>query len=156
MDQKRIRRSKATIGILVKELDGATGDLEAAQVSLKSGNYKWGTIQAYHSMLHAARALLYRMGYREQSHQGLLAALDQLYEREVVDEMLEDFSEAMTITEKLHDGMNSSEESARTILENATDFLEQAARILAAPREWFERPLPRRRVNTKKRRTRAA
>ena len=94
-------------------------------------------------MLHAARALLYRMGYREHSHPGLLAALNQFYERDIVSGMLEDFCEAMTVTEKLHDGLNSSEKSAKGILENATDFLEQTARVLAAPREWFEKPAPR-------------
>ena len=156
LERKEIRRSKATRQVVIKELDGAVGDLEAASLSVKTGDYKWATIQAYYSMFHAARALLYRMGYREQSDPGLLEALRQLYEREIVDRMLEDFSKAMTLTEQAHDGDISSEDSAQTILENAGDFLEQAARLLAAPREWFERPPPRRRVNTKKRRARAS
>ena len=138
--------------ILVKELDEATRDLEAAKLTQKAGDYKWATIQAYHSMLHAARALLHRMGYRERSHQGLLAALDQLYEREIVGKMLSDFSRAMILTEQLHDGLISSPNSSKEILENATDFLEQAARILAAAREWFEKPaLRRQRKKTRKR-----
>ena len=156
LEKKDISRSRATRQVVIKELDGAVGDLEAAKLSLKTGDYKWATIQAYYSMFHAARALLFRMGYREQSDPGLLAALYQLYEREIVDRMLEDFSKAMALTEQAHDGHVSSEDSAQTILENAADFLEQAARLLAAPREWFERPPPRRRVNAKKRRTRAA
>ena len=93
-------------------------------------------------MLHAARALLYRMGYRERTQNGLLEALHQLYEREIIAEMLEDFSRTMTLADQLHDGRTSSENSARASLEKATDFLEQGARILAAPREWFERPAP--------------
>ena len=137
--------------MVIKELDGGTCDLEAARRSLETGDYKWARIQAYYSMFHAARAMLYRMGYREQSDPGLLAALHQLYEREIVDEMLEDFSKAMTLTEQAHDGHISLEDSAQTVLENASDFLEQAARILAAPREWFERPAPRPRAKTRKR-----
>ena len=143
IDRKEIRRSKSTTEIIAKELDNAMYDLEAAEDSLNDRSYKWATIQAAHSMFHASRALLNRMGYRERTQSGLLEALHQLYEKEIVSEMLEDFSEAMSITEKLHEGMNSSEKSAKRILENATSFLEQTARILAAPREWFERPAPR-------------
>lgn len=143
LDRKEIRRSKSTPDIIAKELDGAIYDLEAAKESLNSPSYKWATIQASHSMFHAARALLNRMGYREQSHNGLLEALNQLYETEIVGEMLEDFSKTMTFTDQLHDGRISSEDSARATLEKAIGFIEQAARILAAPREWFERPAPR-------------
>jgi uncharacterized protein (UPF0332 family) len=143
LHQKKISRSTPSTDIVVKELDRATEDLEAAGLSLRTGDYKWATIQAYHSMFHAARALLNRMGYREQSHQGLVAALHQLYEKEIVDKMLGNFTKAMTLAQELHDGLICSEGSAKAILENATDSLEQAARILAAPREWFERPIPR-------------
>lgn len=144
LDRKEIRRIKSTTNTIVaKELDGAIYDLESANMSLSKRGYKWATIQASHSMFHAARALLNRMGYREQSEPGLISALNQLYEREIVDAMLKDFSEAMILTEELHDGMKGSERSAKRIVENATDFLEQTARILAAPREWFERPAPR-------------
>lgn len=143
LDRKEIRRSKSTMHVIAKELDGAIYDLETAKESLNSRSYKWATIQASHSMLHAARALLNRMGYREKTHKGLVEALHQLYEREIVDEMLEDFSKTKTLTDQLHDGRTSSEDSAREALEEATDFIEQAARILAAPREWFERPAPR-------------
>ena len=151
LDRKEIRRSKLEIGAVVKELDDATDDLEVAKRSLNTGSYNWATIQACSSMFHAARSLLYRMGYREESHRGLLAALYQLYEREIVDKMLQDFSHAMTLEERLHEGQISSEDSAKTVLENAIDFLEETARILAAPREWFERPAPRRRVGQKRR-----
>jgi uncharacterized protein (UPF0332 family) len=151
LDRKEIRRSKSSTDHVIRELDGATGDLEAAKRSLKTGDYKWATIQAYQSMLHAARALLNRMGFREQSHQGLLAALREFYEREIVNKMLREFSEAMTLTEQLHDGLMSSEDSAKRILQNAVDFLEQTARILAAPPEWFERPAPQRRSKKRKR-----
>lgn len=146
-----VLRSKATTESVVRELDEATRDLEASRMTLEAGDSKWATIQAYHSMLHAAKALLNRMGYREQSHTGLVEALHQLYEKKVVENMLKDFSKTMTLTEQLHNGRTSSENSARATLENATDFLEQAARILAAPREWFEKPVRRRRSKTRRR-----
>ena len=136
--------------IIVEELDEATSDLETAKLTLKAAYYKWATIQACSSMFHAARSLLYRMGYREESRRGLLAALYQLYEREIVDKMLQNFSHAMTLEERLHNGQVSSEASAKRVLENATDFLEETARILSAPREWFERPAPRHRKGKKK------
>ena len=44
-----------------KELDGAKDDLETAKKSLRAGDHKWATVQAYHSIFHAAKALLYKI-----------------------------------------------------------------------------------------------
>lgn len=56
--------------------------------------------------------------------------------------MLKDFSEAMSLSEVAHDE-RISEETAGRVLEDAINFLEEATRILSAPREWFEKPAPR-------------
>lgn len=153
LDRKEIRRSKSTIDIIAKELDSATYDLEAARESLNNRSYKWATIQAYHSMFHAARALLNRMGYREQSHNGLVEALHQLYEREIVEKILKDFHKAMTLTEQLHDSLTVSGNVAKSTLKSSENFLEEAARVLAAPREWFEKPAHRPSLARKKKRS---
>ena len=58
--------------IVAKELSIAEQDLETAQKSIKQKDYKWATIQAYYSMFHAARTLLYHKGYREKSHYCLI------------------------------------------------------------------------------------
>lgn len=46
---------------------------------MSRNKFKWATIQAYYSMFHAARALLYSAGYREKSHPALLTALNEIF-----------------------------------------------------------------------------
>ena len=50
--------------LVLKELDAAQSDLDARD-SLGGDKFKWTTIQAYYSMFHSARALVYWKGYRE-------------------------------------------------------------------------------------------
>jgi uncharacterized protein (UPF0332 family) len=60
-------------------LKSAQRDLDEAVFSFNRGSFKWATIQAYYSMFHLARALLYVAGYRERSHSALAKAIDLLY-----------------------------------------------------------------------------
>jgi len=62
-----------------KELKEAGSDLSSAKKSLETENYKWTIIQAYFSMFHCARSLVYRAGYREKNHFCLITALRSLY-----------------------------------------------------------------------------
>lgn len=54
-------------------------DLEAANISYDTENYKWATIQAYYAIFHGVRALIYKAGYREESHVALKLAFKELY-----------------------------------------------------------------------------
>ena len=73
--------------LAAKELDVARADLAASRQSLKQKNYKWATVQAYYTMFHAARTLLYHKGFREKSHYCLILAMKAFYVREGVLEM---------------------------------------------------------------------
>lgn len=65
--KKKIVRFPGARKLAAKELDVARADLSAARQSLKQKNYKWATVQAYYTMFHAARTLLYHKGYREKA-----------------------------------------------------------------------------------------
>ncbi len=62
-----------------KEYSVAKKDLEAAESSYETENYKWATIQAYYSIFHGVRSLVYKAGYREESHSALKLAFKELY-----------------------------------------------------------------------------
>lgn len=130
LDQKTIRRSRMSNEMVVKELDGARRDLETARKSLRRGDDKWATVQAYYSVFHAARALLYTKGFREHSHRGLLSALRLLYPGRDVGSMLEDFSEAMSLREQADYGLVYSADSARIAIEDAENFLRESSKLL--------------------------
>lgn len=60
--------------LVKKQLSVAAGDLAEAREGLERGRWKWSTIQAYYSMFHTARALLYAKGFRERHHRCLRIA----------------------------------------------------------------------------------
>jgi uncharacterized protein (UPF0332 family) len=130
--ERKIQRFRASRETILKELEGAGYDLDKARRSLDQGDYKWSTVQAYYSMFHSARALLYSKGYREKSHSALLEALTSLFvrtgllERDYVD----DLRDAKDMRESADYGMVFSEEGAKTLSINADKFLRKAAETL--------------------------
>ena len=62
-----------------KEYEVGKRDLVSAEKSFTDGNYKWATIQAYFAIFHAVRSLVYKAGYREESHTALKLAFKGLY-----------------------------------------------------------------------------
>ncbi len=130
LDEGKLRRSRITREMVLKEFEGASRDLETARKSFKEDDYKWATIQAYYSIFHAARGLLYNRGFREKSHRGLLAAIRILYSKQLSTGSMEDFSEAMRLREEADYGLAYSEESAIDVLETAEIFLGKCRAII--------------------------
>ena len=63
-----LKKYSHNIDEILAEMRQSEDDLASARESLRSCNYKWATVQAYYSMFHAAKAVLYSAGYRERSH----------------------------------------------------------------------------------------
>ena len=61
----RIRPDKK---LVEKEIEESRYDFERATDNLKKGDHKWSIIAGYYSMFHAARALLFSLGYKEKRH----------------------------------------------------------------------------------------
>ena len=99
---------------------------------MKDGDYKWATIQAYYSMFHSARALLYSRGFREKSHRALLTALGELFMKtgQLDRESYENLKNAMDLREEADYGMVFSEASAGEVARNAGDFMHRVKEIL--------------------------
>lgn len=113
------------------ELAIAPYDLGRAKESLKDADYKWATIQAYYSMFHVVRALLFLKGYREKSHWALLVALKEFYGDELRREDIQNFQDAMDMREAADYGGAFSEDGAKECIENAEAFLEIGNRLVA-------------------------
>jgi uncharacterized protein (UPF0332 family) len=118
--------------LVSKELDSANDDLAASKDSLASGNYKWATIQAYYSMFHRARALIYAKKYREKSHYCLVVALEHLY---VTKGLLEkSFVESLMIGKEMRESADYrssfSKEGAENLIIAAGDFRDSAGKLL--------------------------
>jgi len=129
IEERRLTRIRVDRKLILKEIDGATSDLEEAKDSLSRKRFKWATIQGYYSMFHTARALVYSKGYREKSHHALLIALRQLFNDRLGPKLIQDFEEAMSLREEADYGLIFSEEGATSIVNNAERFLKKAREI---------------------------
>jgi len=120
------------LDLVKKELDAAILDLKSAGASLKGGNPKWATVQAYYSMFHSAKALVLSRGYREKSHFCLSIALKALFVDENAFERkhYERFRDCMNLRQDADYGMIYSEKSAEEVVRWANEFMAEAKRIL--------------------------
>lgn len=118
--------------LVSKEINSAKKDLKWAKISFEDQNYKWATIQAYFSMFHAARALLYSKGYRERSHYCLIEAIKALFvEKNLLElKLVEDFHTAMVLRENADYQEDFSKEGALKIIESSKEFSRKLKSLL--------------------------
>lgn len=129
----KIIRFPAAKKLAVKELDVARSDLSASQQSLKQKNYKWATVQAYYTMFHAARTLLYYKGYREKSHYCLILAMKAFYVSEGILEIR--LVESLQMAKAMREGADYENtfdpKSAKVLVGQAKEFLKVAEKVIA-------------------------
>jgi len=130
LEERRLVRIKPDRKLVFKEIEGAKSDLETARKSLQDGNFKWAIIQAYYSIFHAARALVYSKGFREKSHYALLVAIQELFSDELESFLIQGFGDAMNLRQTADYGLTFSEEGAFNVIETAEKFLLKAKEIL--------------------------
>jgi len=111
--------------LVEKELKAARDDLGEAETSYQRAGYKWSTIQSYYAMFHAARALLYRRGYREKSHYCLAVAMRHLFVSQglIEEASIDALDDARALREDADYRTEFSETSARHSLSGARQFL---------------------------------
>ena len=99
--------------------------------SHERGSYKWATIQAYYSMFHSARSLIYSKGYRERSHYCLIIAVRTLFVNDgLLNHMLvESLQPGKTLRENADYYGEYSKDSAEQMITDAGDFLKVARKL---------------------------
>lgn len=132
LESKKIVPFEQGKELVKKELSVAESDLSEAKSGYMEHRFKWSTIQAYYSMFHAARALVYSKGYREKSHYCLAIALRTLYveEGKLDAQVVRDFLNAMNLREAADYQADFSEPGARAVIASAEKFLKKAKTVL--------------------------
>lgn len=132
LKQRKIMEFERAPDLAPKELDEAASDLRSSEASFTDQNFKWAIIQAYYSMFHAARALIYVRGYRERSHHCLFIALRSLYVAEGLlgISLLESFQLAKKLREGADYYGEFSEAAASQLIEDAKEFFKIARKSL--------------------------
>jgi len=115
-----------------KELRLAGEDLKSSEKSFKEKNHRWSIIQAYYSMFHSARALIYSKGYREKSHFCLIEAVRTLFceTGQLNAILIESLLEAKNLREAADYYGDFSEMNCKKLIRKAKEFLEIAGDIV--------------------------
>jgi uncharacterized protein (UPF0332 family) len=125
LEEGKIVKFEASVEMIKKEIENAEYDLARAEESVLKGDSKWASVQAYYSMFHSAKALVFKKGYREKSHICLLIALRELYvrSREMDKDIVDQFEMCMDVRHEADYGLSHDEESARICIESAIKLL---------------------------------
>ncbi len=118
--------------LIEKELKEARYDLESAENSIKSRNYKWAIVQSYYSMFHAFRGLLFSRGYKEKSHSALKFAIKTLFVNYGVisDSIFSDFDSAMKAREMADYSYIYDEKIALSMIESTKKLIGEVEGLL--------------------------
>jgi uncharacterized protein (UPF0332 family) len=126
-----IRVSPPVKGEIAKELGEAKYDLEKAVNNCKSGDAKWAIIQAYYSMFHMTRAVLFSMGFKERSHSCLEIFLDKLVTDNLINiDYPQHFRTARFQREEADYHSSYSMEGAGHVVQLAIDFNKKMKRLI--------------------------
>lgn len=132
LERGKIKKFSPGPRLANKEIRLANEDRQAAIKSMSEGNMRWSIIQAYYSMFHSARALLYSRGFRERSHYCLIEAVRDLFvkAKKLDPLLLEALQEAKTLREEADYYGDFSELNCRKIVKKAEKFFQAAAKIV--------------------------
>jgi len=132
LSKGKIREFSRGKALVEKEQKTAEEDLKDAQDSFRENKYKWATIQAYYSMFHSARGLLYLKNYRERSHYCLIVALRNFYvDHQLLSiTLIESLQRAKALRESADYYDQWSKDAAASLLEAAEDFLAKSKKLI--------------------------
>lgn len=127
LKKRLLIRIKPQIDLSEKEFNSAKKDLERAKHTIEiDKDFKWAIVQAYYSMFHAAKAVLYLIGLRERSHGCVAAALEKLSEKGLIESsVVEEFKSCIESREDADYRNEYSEEEAGRSEEIAEGFLKR-------------------------------
>lgn len=131
LKKRKITEFDRAPSLVGKELRQAEDDLHSAEESFKKSDYKWTIIQAYYSMFHSARALIYSKGYRERSHYCLIITIRALFVQKglLSYTLVEALQLGKTLRENADYYGEFTKESAEQMIDDAKEFLKIAWKL---------------------------
>jgi uncharacterized protein (UPF0332 family) len=130
LSERKLICAQISADMILKEIAAVESDLKDARDSMQNDKFKWATIQAYYSMFHSARALLFSKGYREKSHFALLLALRELFSKELERSLMGRFEDGMNLRQEADYGSKFSEAGAIDTIDGAEELLKKTNEIL--------------------------
>jgi len=123
-DKGYLKKIDPDIELSEKELKESEYDLKSAQTAFDNQDYKWCIVKCYYSMFHAAKFLLYKIGYKEKRHVAVIIVLEELNkEGKLESQYVHDYKAAMVSREEADYQYSYSEDTAKYDLQIAKEFL---------------------------------
>jgi uncharacterized protein (UPF0332 family) len=114
-----------------KELVESAYDLEKAGSALDDEDYKWGIVKSYYAMFHAARAILFSLGYQEKRHAAVTIVLEELHKQgKIESKFVTQFKAAISAREDADYHYTYSDVLARQSLDMAEEFTHRMQKLL--------------------------
>jgi len=106
-----------------KELKESEYDFSSARIAFSNQDYKWCIVKCYYSMFHAAKSILFSLGYFEKRHIAIIVVLEDLCERgKLESKYLIDFKASMSAREDADYHYSYSKETAEYDLDITARF----------------------------------
>lgn len=131
LEKRYLVKVKPSRDIIEKELKEAEYDLEKAGKSYEDKDFKWSIVMSYYAMFHAARAVLFKFGYREKRHFAVGVVLEELNRNgKLESKYINDFNAAIYSREDADYHYTYSEETAKNNLESGEEFIKRMNNFL--------------------------
>jgi len=125
-----LQQIKVERDLIEKELEEAKYDIGKAKRALEESDFKWSIVKSYYSMFHAARAVLFSLGFKERRHFAIRVVLEDLNMKgKLESKFISDFSAALGAREDADYRYTYSQETAAYLLRAAGDFLAMMKRL---------------------------
>jgi uncharacterized protein (UPF0332 family) len=119
--------------IVKKSIEIAKHKLDSANLIFDAGVYEEAVSSAYSSMFHAARALLFNDGVRENSHYGLYVYLNEKFSGRIEPRFISELNNLRYERHEIAYGLEIkkiTEEDAESILITAEEFISAVEKSL--------------------------
>jgi uncharacterized protein (UPF0332 family) len=130
-----IKRTQADVNEIKGSLSSAKRFLDRAKGNIGIKFYDVAYLLAYTSMFHAARALLFKAGYKERGHYALIQALRETYTNNTELQRYLNLLDSYRISRHAiqYSGETCSELDATSIIEDAERFIVFIEKTLNQP-----------------------
>ncbi len=136
IEKEHLKKITPDRELMKKELEEAKYDLKKAKETLEKKDYKWSTIQSYYVMFHSAKSFLYSLGYRENTHLGIIIVLEeQSLEGELESRYVNDYKAAKNARENADYNYSYSSEKAKYLVKTAEEFKKRIEEIVKKKEE---------------------
>jgi len=133
LEKGLLKRDRPDMDKALRSVQKAAGRAERALKLAGAGFLEDAVVAAYSAMFHAARALLFRDGFKERSHYGLYVYISEKYKERMERRFLVQFD---YLRQERHEVIYSLEESkvageeAETAISLAKEFIEAVKKLL--------------------------